>query len=237
MKPHLIILIALIAMLPGCGSSGNPAGPVTTAPHESKWVVLHRDDIVSVKGATSRDASGAPIVDSPLIKEHVIQCRVCHGATLTGAAGGAAGPACFDCHVLDPIKYPAMCYSCHGGYPMNSPQNWYAANRDKRPATPLNQSFMNRVRTDASIHLKHKAVEGLAGIAVTPENLATPACSICHGDRTLVDWAVVHHSEVMPQLNLGCIGPLPNGCHTFGFSNGHFSFITPDCSVCHSSPP
>lgn len=230
-------IIVLSVVLAGCGSSGNPDGPLPDAPHQAAWVANHRGDIVSTKGAVSRDASGAPIVDSALISEHVFQCRVCHGANLTGAAGGAAGPACFDCHVLDPIKYPAMCYSCHGGYPMNSPQNWYAANRDKRPATPLSQSFINRVRSDATVHLKHAAIPGLSSIPVTPENLATPACSICHGDRTVVDWAGVHHSEVMPQLKLGCIGPLPGGCHTFGFSGGHFTFVTPECSACHTSPP
>lgn len=46
-----------------------------------------------------------------------VACALCHGANLKGRAEGGVGPACTDCHVLDPIAYPSRCVSCHGPLP------------------------------------------------------------------------------------------------------------------------
>lgn len=46
-----------------------------------------------------------------------IACALCHGANLKGLAEGGVGPACMNCHVLDPIANPSRCVSCHGPLP------------------------------------------------------------------------------------------------------------------------
>lgn len=215
-----VILISILN-LAGCGSSGNPNAPVSTAPHEKSWVTYHRNDIVSFKGITT----ARTVVDGLLIKEHVIQCRACHGAGLMGAKAGAAGPACLDCHVLDPVRYPIMCYSCHGGYPnpVMNPQQWYSTNRTERAGLPLDPGFISRVRSTGNIHLKHDALNGIS----------TNKCGECHGGPNNI--GEPHHNKVMNNLKLGCLGPLPFGCHTFDLTT--FTLILPDCNACHSSLP
>ena len=42
-----------------------------------------------------------------------VACALCHGALLKGGAG----PACMECHVLDPVANPSRCVSCHGPLP------------------------------------------------------------------------------------------------------------------------
>ena len=215
-----VILLSTLSLY-GCGSSENPDAPVSTAPHETAWVTYHREDIVSSKSVTVNDSASQPAGDGILVTEHVTRCRVCHGAGLTGAKTGAAGPACLDCHVLDPVKYPVMCYSCHGAYPVVPPQQWYSTNRATRPGLPLGSSLINRVNT-GSIHIKHDAVKG-----ITLDN-----CSVCHGGPNYI--GEIHHSKVMIENNMGCLGPLPKGCHTFGFSRSSgFKLVTPDCGFCH----
>ena len=221
------IIVILILNLCGCGNSGNPDAPTSKAPHEKAWVTYHRNDIVSFKGITSARTN----VDGLLINEHVIQCRVCHGAGLMGAKSGAAGPACLDCHVLDPVKYPIMCYSCHGGYPdpVMKPQQWYSTNRGHRPGLPLETGFIDRVRNNADVHLI-KARNHTTQIA-------SDKCTNCHGGSNNI--GEPHHTIVMndPKYNppLGCLGPLPYGCHTFDLTN--FTLILPDCNACHNSLP
>lgn len=230
MKRQSAIVLILALALAGCGSSGNPDAPLSTSPHESVWVATHRNDIVSVKGATARDAAGQPVVSGALIAEHVYQCRVCHGANLNGATAGAAGPDCLDCHVLDPLKYPVMCYSCHG-FPVVTTQQWSAekSGQRNRPSIP---EFSSRVKNNPGIHLKHKTVP------ITSNNFAIEECAVCHGDKS--KRGVKHHEIVMPNLNLGCLGPLPFGCHTFDFSNPVLTaptFSVPNCSntICHTT--
>lgn len=219
-----VILISIL-QLAGCGNSGNTNAPTSKAPHEKTWVTYHRNDIVSANGATNLTANPAqPVVDGTMIKEHVNQCQACHGATLMGARSGAAGPACLDCHVLDPVRYPVLCYSCHGGkpYPVMNPQQWYSTNRAERNGLPLDPVFISRVRND-NIHLKHDALK-----AVTPDK-----CGECHGGPNII--GEPHHNIVMQALNLGCLGPLPFGCHTFDPTT--FTLVLPDCSICHNSLP
>lgn len=228
MKRLLAIVLITLLNLCGCGSSGNPNAPAATAPHEKTWVTYHRDAIVSFRGITT----ARPAADALLIKEHVFQCRLCHGAGLMGAKAGAAGPACLDCHVLDPVRFPVMCYSCHGGYPnpVVKPQQWYSSNRAGRAGLPLSPEFVGRVRNNGNIHLKHNAVavNGFSGIPIDK-------CSICHGGPNNI--GEPHHTIVMndPKYNppLGCLGPLPYGCHTFGFVNGVFALTIPECVFCH----
>lgn len=223
-----VILLSVLT-LAGCGNTGNPNAPVSTAPHEKTWMTYHRNDIVSFKGITT----ARPAADGLLVKEHVFQCQLCHGAGLMGVRSGAAGPACLDCHVLDPVKYPVLCYSCHGGYPnaVMNPQQWYSTNRDKRAGLSLDSRFINRVRNSSNIHLKHDAIaiNGISGIPIDK-------CSNCHGGPNNI--GEPHHTIVLndPKFNppLGCLGPLPFGCHSFGFTPGGFTLITPDCSFCHS---
>ncbi|RNC71357.1 MAG: hypothetical protein ED859_04190 [Desulfuromonadales bacterium] len=144
-------------------------------------------------------------MDGILVTEHVTQCQVCHGANLMGSKGGAAGPACLDCHVLDPIKYPIMCYSCHGGWPIipvqqlyttangiqvlrnngwpvKPLQQWFSTNKAKRGGMPLDPSFINRVRT-TNIHLKHGAIPVLTYDATFGNNRlqSNNECRTCHG--------------------------------------------------------
>lgn len=223
-----VVLIEML-VLAGCGNSGNPNAPVSNAPHETSWVTYHRNSII-------KDAAFSNVSAAALINEHVTQCRVCHGAGLMGAKAGDAGPACLDCHVLDPVRFPILCYSCHGRTPMVNPQAWYSTNRAKRPGLPLDLSFFSRVRNNSDVHLKHKAVSGLSNIPVTTANLTKTECKSCHGDRTVVDWlGEAHHVIAMNKdPKLGCMGPLPAGCHTFGFNNGQFVLLTPKCEVCHT---
>ena len=231
------IVIPLILNLAGCGSSGNSNAPVSTAPHESSWVTYHRNEIVNAGAVAAATAAGSVAVDGLLISEHVFQCRVCHGDGLMGAKAGAAGPACLDCHVLDPVRYPTMCYSCHGGYPVMNPQSWYSTvvtaaqnrystNVPKRPAMPLNTAFIGRVKNTPAIHLKHAAVS-----LSTSGDIASDKCAPCHGEENAR--GEIHHVEVMNRLNMGCLGPLPYGCHTFNPVS--FTLVTPDCSACHNN--
>lgn len=46
-----------------------------------------------------------------------VACSLCHGAHFKGPAEGGVGPACMDCHVLDPVANPSRCVSCHGPMP------------------------------------------------------------------------------------------------------------------------
>lgn len=230
MKWFWAIVIPLIFNLSGCGSSGNSNAPVSTAPHESTWVAYHRNDIVNSQKITFDNTSAAV-----LIAEHLIQCRVCHGAGLMGAKEGAAGPACLDCHVLDPSRYLVMCYSCHG-YPVVTPQQWYSTNRAKRPGLPLDLAFIDRVRNKPEIHLKHAAVSLSTNVN---DDISVDKCAVCHGSKD--KRGVKHHEIVMDDLKLGCIGPLPYGCHTFTFSDPVLNaptFSVPNCSSkdigCHS---
>ncbi len=235
------IVLLSILNLGGCGNSGNPNAPTSKAPHETGWVAYHRNDIVSFKGITSARS----YIDGLLINEHVLQCQVCHGAGLMGAKAGAAGPACLDCHVLDPVRYPIMCYSCHGGPPKVKTHQWYSTNRAGRNGLTLSPAFISRVQNEIDskiqpvIHIKHKAVPLPADVQVSSANLELPVCVKCHGEKS--EWAAIHHTVVMnnPKNNppLGCLGPLPFGCHTFKFGPGGFLLETPKCSVCHDPLP
>lgn len=225
-----MVIMLLVLNLTGCGNSGNPSAPVSTGPHETGWVTYHRNDII-------KDAAFSNISNSKnsglLIQEHVIQCRVCHGAGLMGAKADAAGPACLDCHVLDPVQFPILCYSCHGGgaYPAMKPQQWYSTNRTARPELLLDSTFINRVRSNPAIHagINHKTNSNRPIFGYITQG----KCDSCHGGPNNI--GEPHHSIVMlnnPQM--GCLGPLPNGCHTLGFVNGRFALITPKCEVCHN---
>ncbi|HCE69388.1 MAG: hypothetical protein A2X82_12200 [Geobacteraceae bacterium GWC2_55_20] len=227
------IFLPLILNLAGCGSSGNSNAPVSTAPHESTWVTYHRNDIVNAEAVAASAAATSAVVDGVLISEHVFQCRVCHG---DGLMGVNAVPACLNCHVLDPVRYPTMCYSCHGGYPVMNPQSWYSTvvtapqnqystTVPKRPVLPLDTAFIGRVRSTPAIHLKHAAVS-----LNTSGDITSDKCAVCHGEKNAR--GEIHHVEVMNRLNMGCLGPLPYGCHTFNMVT--FTLVTPDCSACHN---
>lgn len=246
------VVLLSILNLGGCGNSGNPNAPTSKAPHETGWVAYHRNDIVSFKGITTARS----YIDGLMINEHVLQCQVCHGAGLMGAKAGAAGPACLDCHVLDPVRFPIMCYSCHGGPPKMKTQQWYStvvaaplnqysSSIPKRPGLPLSPAFISRVQNEIDskiqpvIHIKHKAVPLPADVQVSSANLEMPVCVKCHGEKS--EWAAIHHTVVMNDPTripkLGCLGPLPNGCHIFKFGPGGFTLSKPDCSFpkCHGS--
>lgn len=218
------VLVLSILSLAGCGSSANPDAPPSDAPHEAAWATYHRNDIVNTKGVLNNNSTVRAVVSGNLIKEHVIQCQACHGAELMGAKAGDAGPACLDCHVLDPVMYPVLCYSCHGGYPVVNPQQWYSTNRATRPGLPLNPDFFKRVD---QVHLKHQPVPNAI-------NYNDPAeiekCAVCHGEKS--HRGEMHHTVVMNNLKLGCLGPMPFGCHSF--DPGTFTLETPECSFCHN---
>lgn len=227
------LIIILTLNLAGCGNSGNPDAPTSKAPHEKGWAAYHRDDILNVRSAVFSNATAA-IDPGFMSREHMIQCQVCHGENLLGANKGAAGPACLDCHVLDPIRYPVMCYSCHG-YPVVTTQKWYSSNRAARPGLPLGSEFSNRVNSDAAVHLKHQTVPQ------SSSDFKAEECAVCHGGKE--KRGVKHHEIAMGSLQVGCIGPLPFGCHVFNFDQpiGEPTFSVPNCSintsqlVCHPS--
>ncbi len=195
-------------ILAGCGGGNSPNSdaPSPVNAHEATWVTYHRDPLLDFSDPrVVRGPNGELLMDGILVKEHVTQCQVCHGVNLMGAKEGGAGPACLDCHVLDPIKYPVMCYSCHGGWPIvpvqqlytsaagrntliqngwpvQPLQQWFSTSRAKRGGMPIDPAFINRVRT-TSIHLKHGAVKVLPYDATLDNNSLSrnDDCRVCHG--------------------------------------------------------
>jgi hypothetical protein len=55
-------------------------------------------------------------------------CTLCHGANLGGVDDGGVGPACTDCHAVDPVVNASGCVSCH-----NLPPNGLVPAGDQRP--------------------------------------------------------------------------------------------------------
>ncbi len=228
------VMVILIMNLAGCSNSGNPDAPTSKAPHEKTWVNSHPAGIYSANNdAVVRDEAGQPVNTGKLIAEQIFQCRVCHGQSLGGAKADAAGPDCLDCHVLDPLEYPVMCFSCHG-YPAMTTQKWYSSNRAIRPGLPMNSGFSKRVENDENIHITQKK-HGKTG------DVSAKLCAVCHGGKEKT--GVKHHEIAMGSLQVGCVGPLPFGCHVFNFDQpiGEPTFSVPNCSintpqlVCHSS--
>ena len=214
------VMVILILNLAGCGNSGNPDAPTSKAPHEKAWVMYHRGDIVNARSAVFSSATAALKPDL-LIREHVIQCQACHGENLLGAKGGAAGPACLDCHVLDPVRYPVMCFSCHG-YPVVTTQKWYSSNRATRPGLPLGSEFSTRVANNDNVHLKHLTVPQ------SSSDFTADECAVCHGGKS--SRGVKHHEIKDPITNniLNCFL-----CHVFTFDQpiGAPTFSIPKCSI------
>lgn len=215
-------LLLSIAALSGCGggmNSPNASAPSSVNAHEATWVTYHRDPLINLNGATVRNTDGELLMDGALVSEHVIQCQVCHGSALMGAKGGAAGPACLDCHVLDPIKYPVMCYSCHGGWPIvplaqyttasgktllrnngwpvQPLQQWFSTSRAKRGGMAMDQNFITRVRT-SNIHLKHDVIPALPFDAtLNGNNLSrNDECRRCHGYFRQDNLGTRHHNRM-----------------------------------------
>lgn len=262
----LFMMVAAVMMLGGCGggmNASNSDAPQANEAHEKSWVTSHRNAIVSAEGATFTNISGHLLIDNALINENVTQCQVCHGADFLGSKGEGAGPACFECHVLDPIKYPVMCYSCHGGWPVvptqtlyssvsgiqtlrdngwpvNEFQQWYSSARARRGGVPIDPAFVAATQSP-SVHLKHAAIPTLPYDATFNNNELNTRneCLVCHGQSS--DIGNIHHEVVMPALGLGCIGPLPGGCHDFRFiPGGGFVLSPPDCfasAICHVTLP
>lgn len=237
----LFMMIAAVLMLGGCGMNASSSdAPKANQAHESTWVTYHRDAIVSGKGATVK-FNGLDVIDANLINEHLTQCKVCHGADFMGTKGGAAGPACLDCHVLDPVKFPVMCYSCHGGWPaiptqtvyqnpasmnvlrilgwpVQPIQGWYSTVGVLRGGLPIDPTFISRVRS-SNIHLKHKAIPNLPYDATFNNDQLTNnnECGVCHGG--INDLGYKHHNRLGKTIDFrgqqvfvsGCLAPLQTG--------------------------
>lgn len=226
------VMVILIMNLAGCSNSGNPDAPTSKEAHEKTWVAYHRNDTLNALNAVFFSATAA-VKPGLLNSEHVTQCHGCHGANLLGTKEDAVGPACLDCHVLDPIRYPVMCYSCHG-YPVVTTQKWYSSNRAARPGLPLGSEFSNRVNSDndSVVHLKHQTVPQ------SSSDFTADECAVCHGGKS--SRGAKHHEIKDPITNniLNCFL-----CHVFTFDQpiGAPTFSIPKCSIntpqltCHPS--
>lgn len=207
-----LLSLLLLLLLAGCGgNSANSDAPSAVAAHTATWVTYHRSPMYE---GFSRKSS-----------EALTECRVCHGANLLGASDGMTAPACLDCHVLDPSRYPVLCYSCHGGRPnaVIPFDQWLAANAASRAGRPIDPQFIVAVRT-SGIHLKHDAIPLV-------DRDSEDKCRYCHDGSPAVPDR--HHG-----LGITCLDFM-GGCHpsTYDPNVGFTVEIVRDCTVCHTGLP
>lgn len=202
-------------------NASNPDAPKADKPHEKTWVTYHRQKIYQV---FSNFTSPPPIFSS----EIQFQCRNCHGANLLGRTEGAADPACLDCHIIDPIKYPVLCYSCHGGMPVRTFDKWLSNYSSARTSIGIGnediKKFITRVNVAGEeIHLKHGAI--------LSSNISNnDSCSYCHGVGSPVGNR--HHKPaIFIELCFYCHNTWPIIDPVTGLPR------RPDCIKCHTVDP
>ncbi|WP_144400094.1 hypothetical protein [Geobacter pickeringii] len=250
MPMRIAILLLCAVTLTGCGgglNAPNSGAPSSVNAHECTWVATHPKKILELVTFRTISSATQATFSAMLSTEELIQCRVCHGSSFLGAGGGATGPACLDCHIVDPVKYPAGCYSCHGGVALN-PQNlaqlsvgfyqqFYAQN-SAAPQFSLysaaRAAFIVRVKS-GSIHNRHSPTlprnhDALAYI-FTEANKPADTCSYCHNQGATAN---VHHSQTITS-RYTCF-KISGGCHdvTLDPATGIFQIVVVrDCAVCH----
>ncbi|WP_049756788.1 hypothetical protein [Geobacter metallireducens] len=238
-----IFLCAMV--LAGCGgglNASNPDAPSSVNAHECTWVTTHPKKIIEMVTFRVISSATQATFNATYGEDELIQCRVCHGSSFLGAGGGAAGPACLDCHIADPVRYPAGCYSCHGGVIVDSrfpdqvssgPYEKFYARYSTTPQfsqySAARQAFIDRVKS-GSIHNRlsptlprnHNAL-GYVFADANPQD----TCVYCHNQEANAN---IHHSEAITN-RFSC-----GFCH-FRFIGGELQFvIIRDCKVCHVQP-
>ncbi|MBT0892665.1 hypothetical protein KI811_02350 [Geobacter hydrogenophilus] len=237
------------AVLTGCGgglNASNPDAPSSVNAHECTWVTTHPRKIIEMVTFRLVSSSTQATFSAMYGEDQLIQCRVCHGSSFLGASGGATGPACLDCHIADPIRYPAGCYSCHGGVALN-PQDptqvsvglykqfyaQYSTPQFSQYST-ARQAFFDRVKS-GSIHNRQSPSlprnhDALAYI-FTEANQPADTCRYCHNQGANAN---IHHSQAI--LSRYTCFKFTGGCHDVNFNplTGEFQIVVVrDCSVCH----
>lgn len=250
MPIRIASLCLLVAVLTGCGgglNAPNPGAPSSVNAHECTWVTTHPRKIIEMVTFRQLSSATQATFSAMYSAEQLIQCRVCHGSGFLGAGGGATGPACLDCHIADPVRYPAGCYSCHGGVTLN-PQNpaqvsvgiyqqFYAQNSTAPQFSQYSAAraaFVGRVMSGAihnrlspSLPRNHDALPYL----FTEANLPANTCSYCHNQGATAN---VHHSQAITS-RYTCF-KISGRCHdvTLDPATGIFQIIVVrDCTVCH----
>ncbi|MBT1072213.1 hypothetical protein [Pelotalea chapellei] len=177
-------------------------------------------------------------------------CALCHGAQLQGGVG----PACMDCHVLDPIANPSRCVSCHGPIPgqqQSAPQKPSQLARlagrtdmlSRNTFRNFTSQLISRMRLD---HIKqmiekknpnqflffsYTTVTGLSGRSSHLHHDTLPCAdrqnnATCSQCHTAnrVGFNRDRHHDLMFSRGLGCLN-----CHKL---NGGFAPFR-DCKDCH----
>lgn len=255
MVPRLIVIaVVYLATLVGCGggmNASNPGAPSSENAHECTWVDTHPGEILERVAAGFISSATQATFSAIFSQEQLTQCRVCHGSDFLGAAGGAAGPACLDCHIIDPIRYSAGCYSCHGGVG-NNPEDtsqisvgnyskFYALYSSARRGNPVDQDFFNSAasgiihnRLSPSFPRNHDPLPYVFSNYSTGNGTVVPmneSCRYCHGAEGSGATANLHHQQEVIERH-GC-----SDCHDYQRDpvTGQFVLVVyRDCSKCHS---
>jgi len=159
-------------------------------------------------------------------------CVLCHGKHLQGGAG----PACLDCHIIDPVADPTRCVSCHGG-PVGPTQDLIeqVGREEELEQNQVYRTFREEVAK--GFHLEHETIP-------CTERDSTEACRICHGTVADVN---AHHELVGSIIPEGTVAPFGEpgqeyeclSCHEVVFNpvTGDFEFVVVrDCNACHTAP-
>jgi hypothetical protein len=159
-------------------------------------------------------------------------CPLCHGAKLKGGAG----PACTDCHIIDPVANPTECVSCHGTPPGPTEDLIDEVGReDELEGNPVYQTFTQEVAK--GYHLQHETIP-------CQERDSTEACRTCHGSTSNAD---KHHVLVGSTIPEGTDAPFGKPgdeyecltCHEVVYNPITQDFeirVVRDCNACHSDP-
>lgn len=130
-----------------------------------------------------------------------VACALCHGADLSGPAGGGVGPACSDCHSAGSPVSNTGCTSCHGRPPAgNTAPDRAAAHGPHVNLSGLGddcQACHDGAGSATAIHRIDSNQDVRMPALYTPKTGATPqydrnsrTCSnvSCHGGLTTPDW-------------------------------------------------
>jgi len=160
-------------------------------------------------------------------------CTLCHGATLAGGVG----PACRDCHVIDPVANPTGCVSCHGWPPVGSPANFIeeVGRGQELEGNAVYQTFTQEV--EKGFHLEHDTIP-------CPERDSTEDCRSCHGTTANVDRHHVLYGRTIPE---GTNAPFGRPGEAYACLTCHEVVLNPitqefeielvrDCNTCHDDP-
>ena len=157
-------------------------------------------------------------------------CTLCHGATLSGGVG----PACEDCHVIDPVPNPTRCVSCHGRPPVGPPADLIeeVGREEELEKNPVYRTFTQEVAK--GFHLEHDTIP-------CQDRDSTEACRSCHGTTANVDSHHVIVGSTIPEDTEAPFGKPGDEydcltCHEVVFNPITQDFeikLVRDCNACH----